>query len=682
MNLNYLILMLTSALILTGCQPNTPDSNSIGKWTSLNEDYMEPNQFDLDRDYCDGKTEQVNIPAYIPYSAPQTTPSNFSGTINTYNYNTNSFSNSAYSGSIAPAGGGFASGLSQGIANSAAIANASARNQAYEKQNRIFSTCMKNFGWEKITSDANELSNIFYDANEVYLSKIMTLDYDNRENARLKLKSNKDLYEKSQRFLTDLISLVDKNPDIKYTALSSKLLARIYLDGIIIEPSVDKYMYYLKKSAELGYVEAQIEYADVKYTGEIYNMYDKSDSGPGKTSTYNNLLNINEAIYFYKQIATKYIPKIYDEKLAAGIGKNNKPQGAFITIFSRYENILKARYVLGVEYFKGQNVEPNEKLGIEYITNTAERGYDIASWELFFYYYDKGEIKKSVYWMNTSFREDFPEVRSAYFLDALKIKNNKEVYLFALAEFKIQYPNENLSSKATSFLNNSIITEKEKSVRAYKKGMTIEDMYKQECENKNSKSCLKLAQMFVKNGEPNFTFGNAFIYYKKACDNGESKGCLEVAYTYNNAKDFNTSAQFHKKACDLGEISACHKLAEMYYMGEKIKRDAFKASELYEKACNSGSFYSCVFAGYLYENKQNDFIEDYSKARKFFEIACSNKQYDGCNAIAYMYKKGDGVEKNNLEALKYYKKACDSKRNTIFEAIACKQYEDFRKTIE
>lgn len=682
MNLNYLILTLTSALILTGCQPNTPDSNNVGKWTSLNEDYMEPNQFDLDRDYCDGKTEQVHIPAYVPYSAPQTTPSYFSGTVNTYNYNTNSFSNSTYSGTVTPTGGGFASGFSQGLSNSAAIANASARNQAYEKQNRIFSTCMKNFGWEKITSDSNELSNIFYDAHSTYLSKIKTLGYGNRDTVRQKLKSDKDLFEKSQNFLSALISLVDKNPDIKYTAQSSKLLAHIYLDGIIVEPSVDKYMYYLKKSAELGFVEAQIEYADVKYTGSIFNMYDKSDySSHGKVSVYNNLVNINEAIYFYKQIATKYIPKVYDEKLVAGLGASSRPQGSIITIASQYKDILKARYMLGTEYFKGQNIEPNEKLGIEYITNAAERGYDIASWELFFYYYDKSDIKKSVYWMNTATREEFPEVMSAYFLNTLKIKNSEE-YLYKLAEFKTQYPNEKLSSKAISFLSESIITEKEKSVRAYKKGMSTEDMYKQECENKNSKSCLELAQIFVKNGEPNYTIGNALIYNKKACDLGESKGCLNAAYTYNNANDFNTSALFHKRACDLGELSACHSLAEMYYEGKKLKRDAFKASELYEKACNNGNFYSCVFAGYLYKNKQNDFIEDYSKARKFFELACNNKQYDGCNAIAYMYKNGDGVGKDNTEALKYYKKACDSKRNTLFEAIACKQYEDFRKTIE
>ena len=77
----------------------------------------------------------------------------------------------------------------------------------------------------------------------------------------------------------------------------------------------------------------------------------------------------------------------------------------------------------------------------------------------------------------------------------------------------------------------------------------------------------------------------------------------------------------------------------MYREGQGVKQDYFKATELYEKACNGGDV-------------------------------------GGCNNLGLMYINGQGVRADKQKALNLWGKACDMK-----DQMACENYAKLRKQL-
>lgn len=145
--------------------------------------------------------------------------------------------------------------------------------------------------------------------------------------------------------------------------------------------------------------------------------------------------------------------------------------------------------------------------------------------------------------------------------------------------------------------------------------------------------------------------------------------------------------------CANGNGEACHFLAN-------IIDDEKKSIDLYEKACNSGYYFSCSFASELYAEKEN-----YEMAMKLIQKGCDNNNYASCMELASlqddqekadelyqkasylahtecnkggfgycemlgeMYQNGQNVMQDNKTAMKYYSKACDGKQATSCVAL-------------
>jgi len=88
------------------------------------------------------------------------------------------------------------------------------------------------------------------------------------------------------------------------------------------------------------------------------------------------------------------------------------------------------------------------------------------------------------------------------------------------------------------------------------------------------------------------------------------------------------------------------------------KGDYQKAAELYQKACDGGEAFGCVFFGLSYENGQG-VKQDYQKAAELYKKACDREEAGGCFGLGALYQHGKGVRQNYHKAAELYQKACD-----------------------
>ena len=74
-----------------------------------------------------------------------------------------------------------------------------------------------------------------------------------------------------------------------------------------------------------------------------------------------------------------------------------------------------------------------------------------------------------------------------------------------------------------------------------------------------------------------------------------------------------------------------------YDDGQGIKQDYFKATELYEKACNGGDASGCFNLGVMYYNGQG-VRADKQKALNLYGKACDMKHQTACDNYARLKK--------------------------------------------
>ena len=72
----------------------------------------------------------------------------------------------------------------------------------------------------------------------------------------------------------------------------------------------------------------------------------------------------------------------------------------------------------------------------------------------------------------------------------------------------------------------------------------------------------------------------------------------------------------------------------MYYNGEGVKQDYFKAIELWQKASKQRNARAQYNLGVMYAKGQG-VRQNYTKAKEYFGLACDNKNQAGCD----MYRK-------------------------------------------
>ena len=158
-----------------------------------------------------------------------------------------------------------------------------------------------------------------------------------------------------------------------------------------------------------------------------------------------------------------------------------------------------------------------------------------------------------------------------------------------------------------------------------------------------------------------FTNENGTVKYEEACatlgmiyENIPELGDLGVK------QDLAKAFKFYKKACNGGYARGCFGLGGFYFEGKEVTKDDKKALEFFKKACDMGDKESCTLAAVMDGDNAN-----LAKASEQHKKDCDSKgDIFACGLFA-LFMEG----KDNKEAAKYYKKACELGKNSSDPAL-------------
>lgn len=182
-----------------------------------------------------------------------------------------------------------------------------------------------------------------------------------------------------------------------------------------------------------------------------------------------------------------------------------------------------------------------------------------------------------------------------------------------------------------------------------------------------------------------FANENVTVKYEEVCgylggvyENIPALGDLGVK------QDLQKAFKFYKKACDGGQAFSCFRLGEFYFEGKEVTKDDKKALEFFKKACDMGNKESCTLAAVMDGDNA-----DLAKASEQHKKDCDSKgDILACGLFA-LFMEG----KDNKEAAKYYKKACELGKNSSDPAFKnnpalndqlkqfCDRYDEFEAKI-
>lgn len=158
-----------------------------------------------------------------------------------------------------------------------------------------------------------------------------------------------------------------------------------------------------------------------------------------------------------------------------------------------------------------------------------------------------------------------------------------------------------------------------------------------------------------------FTNENGTVKYEEACATlGMIYENIPVLGDLGVKQDLAKAFKFYKKACDGGYARGCFGLGGFYFEGKEVTKDDKKALEFFKKACDMGDKESCTLAAVMDGDNAN--LAKASEQHK--------KDYDSkddilaCGLFA-LFMEG----KDNKEAAKYYKKACELGKNISDSAL-------------
>lgn len=167
---------------------------------------------------------------------------------------------------------------------------------------------------------------------------------------------------------------------------------------------------------------------------------------------------------------------------------------------------------------------------------------------------------------------------------------------------------------------------------------------------------------------------------EKACENGKGfanenatmkyeETCGMVGAAYENIpelgdlgvkQDLQKAFKFYKKACDGGHALSCFGLGGFYHEGKAVAKDDKKALEFFERACDTGYESGCTMAAIM----RGD-AADITNASAQYKKDCDSKDDIFACGLFAVFMEG----KDNNEAAKYYKKACELGKNSSDPAL-------------
>lgn len=153
------------------------------------------------------------------------------------------------------------------------------------------------------------------------------------------------------------------------------------------------------------------------------------------------------------------------------------------------------------------------------------------------------------------------------------------ILAFLIAAFLTCFANENFSQNVSEILEErNLSPEEEKFLK-----------FDEECSKGDSWSCSEVGMTLYKS----YDLVGAYAYFDKACQIEFGVGCELKAFILTTYESYDEAFEIFTKACDNNSSYSCLNLAKLYDDGHGTKKDHKKATELYLKSCKLGDHGAC-----------------------------------------------------------------------------------------
>jgi TPR repeat protein len=166
------------------------------------------------------------------------------------------------------------------------------------------------------------------------------------------------------------------------------------------------------------------------------------------------------------------------------------------------------------------------------------------------------------------------------------------------------------------------------------------------------------------NDDSNANKKQAFKWYLMAAAQGdaESKGMIGYMYHhgYGTSVNLDHAICYYLDAIEHGYTRAQHDLGLLYFNGPY--KDDYEAFKWFMMGALRENFHDQEQLGYLYSTTTTELKNNF-EAFKWLKTACDNEQSQKCfllklfGSLGHMYEYGLGTDINILEAIRYYKLA-------------------------
>lgn len=155
----------------------------------------------------------------------------------------------------------------------------------------------------------------------------------------------------------------------------------------------------------------------------------------------------------------------------------------------------------------------------------------------------------------------------------------------------------------------------------------------------------------------------AIKYYELAANKGNADAQYSLYTIFYEGiyveENYEEAFKWGMKAANQGHADAEYGVAEAYQYGNGVKIDYKEAVKWYERAADQGLTEALTELGYDYKFGDMNLSVNYGKSFAYYIQAAQKGDMAGQANVAEFYMEGKGIEKNEEEALKWYRKAAE-----------------------
>ena len=151
---------------------------------------------------------------------------------------------------------------------------------------------------------------------------------------------------------------------------------------------------------------------------------------------------------------------------------------------------------------------------------------------------------------------------------------------------------------------------------------------------------------------------DALKWYRKAAEQGHSEAQFILGYLYHTGKiveqNSSEAKKWYLKAAKQGHASAEKNFRLLYAYDRTAEKDSSEIKEYYRKKAERGDAYSQYALGLMYDCGLIDYQIGSPEASKWFRKAAEQGHSEAQNYLGVMYQRGQGLEKDYVEAYAWY----------------------------